>query len=254
MSCGKRYKGELIRISVMSTVMSELWPIHSSMLWPHLASHALWLWAGTALTAPIWPICLRRPMLWLIPRAHIRSGKPCMVFPGDTGDCPATRSDDCFEDTNPVSSDIGRIYAASPSPPPSRPDPPSPRQLYVLTANVQTMKDAPCSIFNPSGHAARRQYLLHQVTSIPCDVLCIQEARSRSGRWSTGGWLSWRSGHSKGQYGCEVWIRPDIVQPALTLESWRILTSTPRILVVTCIDPRLPLTVLLGTCTACRET
>ena len=183
------------------------------------------------------------PMLWLIPRAHIRFGKPCIVFPAGKDECPETLSSECPKGPNPSGRDIAQTPAVSPQPQIGRPDPPPPRQLSVLTANVQTMKDAPCSIFNPSGHAARRQYLLHQATSIPCDVLCIQEARSRSGRWNTGGWLSWRSGHSKGQYGCEVWIRPEIVQPALTLESWRILTSTPRILVVTCIDSRLPLTV-----------
>ena len=115
--------------------------------------------------------------------------------------------------------------------------------MHVLTANVQTMRDAPTSIFNPSGHAARRQYLLQQAEVIPCDILCIQEARSRAGRWATGGWLSWRSGHQKGQYGCEVWVRPGLVRPALGLEAWRILASSPRILVVTCTDPRLLLTV-----------
>ena len=105
------------------------------------------------------------------------------------------------------------------------------------------MKDAKSCIFNPSGHAARRQYLLHQVADIPCDVLCVQEARSKAGGWATGGWLSWRSGHDKGQYGCEIWVRPGIVHPALALDSWRILSSSPRMIVITCTDPRLPVTV-----------
>ena len=55
--------------------------------------------------------------------------------------------------------------------------------------------------------------------------------------------LSWRPGHLRGQYGCEIWVRPDIVQPVLTLDAWRILVSSPRILLITCTDPRLPLTV-----------
>ena len=119
----------------------------------------------------------------------------------------------------------------------------SPVALTILTANVQTMKDTKPNPFNPSGHAARRQYLLQQASSMSCDVLCIQEARSCAGRWSTGGWLSWRSGHSKGQFGCEVWIRPSVVNPPLTLQSWRILHSSPRIILVTCADSRLPVTV-----------
>ena len=105
------------------------------------------------------------------------------------------------------------------------------------------MKDAVASIFNPSGHAARRQYLLQQVSTIPCDIVCIQEARSKAGRWPNGGWLSWRSGHQKGQFGCEVWVRPSIVRPPLTLDSWRIVAACPRYIIVTCVDERLPLTI-----------
>ena len=105
------------------------------------------------------------------------------------------------------------------------------------------MRDAKLSFFNPSGHAARRQYLLQQVSAIPCDIFCVQEARSRAGRWHTGGWLTWRSGHERGQYGCEIWIRPTVLSPPLTLNSWRIVISQPRILVITCLAERLPLTV-----------
>ena len=181
------------------------------------------------------------PLLWLVPQATVRHGRPCLFL----CDGAPTRPD-----TAPPPSEYSHS-AADNSPPPavtnqertSTATVSAPVPLHVLTANVQTMKDAQCSIFNPSGHAARRQYLLHQVSSIPCDVLCVQEARSKAGRWGTGGWLSWRSGHLKGQYGCEVWVRPDIVTPALGLSDWRILASSPRILVVTCIDPRLPLTV-----------
>ena len=167
------------------------------------------------------------PLLWLIPRARVRLGEPCIVFPDRAYDCPAVPSGEGLPAISVGSRAPEQIAAAPSSPLNGRPNPPPSKRLAILTANVQTMRDAPCSIFNPSGHAARRQYLLHQATAIPCDILCIQEARSRAGRWSTGGWLSWRSGHLKGQYGCEIWVRPDIVQPALTLESWRILSSSP---------------------------
>ncbi|CAE7243796.1 pol [Symbiodinium sp. KB8] len=79
---------------------------------------------------------------------------------------------------------------------------------------------------------------------------CRRRARRNcgSGRFYTGvqGGLCasvGEPGHLKGQYGCEVWVRPDIVSPPLTLSSWRILVSTPRIVMVTCTDDRLPLTV-----------
>ena len=72
---------------------------------------------------------------------------------------------------------------------------------------------------------------------------CIQEARSKAGRWDTAGILTWRSGSQHGQYSCEVWIRPDAISPALTLKDFRVLSSTPRCLVLTCIRPDFPITV-----------
>ena len=187
-------------------------------------------------------LCDLGPYLWLIPRARLIAGRPCLCFSGDTSELrEVAASKISAPEAAPVPS--APLEATANSETSCTSVPQSPVSLNVLTANVQTMKDVKPSIFNPSGHAARRQYLLHQVSAIPCDILCIQEARSCPGRWGTGGWLSWRSGHQKGQYGCEVWIRPSIVSPPLTLQSWRILHSSPRIMMVTCTDSRLPVTV-----------
>ena len=75
------------------------------------------------------------------------------------------------------------------------------------------------------------------------DVVCLQETRAAAGRWSTGGWLSWRSGGIRGQYGCEVWLRPTQLDPPLTIQSCRILAADPRFIVVSCLGSRLLLTV-----------
>ena len=178
-------------------------------------------------------------LLWLVPRAEITSGQPVFrlgkagPFVPSRGAPPAGVSGN----TEPAE------VADNKTPGEALSNAPQSVPLTVLTANVQTMKDATSSIFNPSGQAARRHYLMHQAGKIACDVLCIQEARSKAGRWSIGGWLTWRSGHLKGQLGCEIWIRPDIVSPPLQLSSWRIVVSTPRILLITCTDPRLPVSV-----------
>ena len=159
------------------------------------------------------------PYLWLVPRSQLREGKPVLLLPvhEDADGCshPALTADTAMS-TPPTTPPGGHGRPDTLSETPARPSPPLP--MHILTANVQTMRDAPSSIFNPSGHAARRQFLLQQAEAIPCDILCIQEAPSRAGRWATGGWLSWRSGHLKGQYGCEVWVRPGLVRPALGLE------------------------------------
>ncbi|CAE7875810.1 set10 [Symbiodinium microadriaticum] len=181
------------------------------------------------------------PLLWLVPRAQMQDGRPCFLL-HSTPDAGQDGTGDTVDVQDmPAESTHGPVVGSSTAQ--CRRQAPSLVSLVAITANVQTMKDAPSSIFNPSGHAARRQYLLKQVSDIPCDILCIQEARSKEGRWCTGGWLSWRSGHLKGQYGCEIWVRPDLLHPALGLNDWRLIASSPRILVVTCIDPRLPLTI-----------
>ena len=115
--------------------------------------------------------------------------------------------------------------------------------LHVITANVQSLKDTACNPFNPSGHAARRQYFYDQLHRQDVDIVCLQETRSKAGRWATAGVLTWRSGAHKGQYGCEVWIRPEVVRPALTLLDFRIVVSQPRLLLVTSINPRFPISV-----------
>ncbi|CAE6915759.1 unnamed protein product [Symbiodinium sp. CCMP2592] len=76
-----------------------------------------------------------------------------------------------------------------------------------------------------------------------CPPALPEEARSRPGRWSVAGWHTWRSGAEKGQYGCEIWVNPRLVTPALQLSDWRILLSTPRILVITCLSSLLPVTI-----------
>ncbi|CAE7315934.1 unnamed protein product, partial [Symbiodinium sp. CCMP2456] len=169
------------------------------------------------------------PWLWLIPACTMKDGRPVYAF--------RTRA----RENQP---------ATVCTPPEPKPDSgkdhqkPQHLDLHMLTANVQTMKDAACSIFNPSGLAARRQYLYRQMLECQADVVCIQEARSKAGRWNGPGILTWRSGASKGQYGCEVWVRADVAQPALSLQDWRLIASTPRILCLTCVAPQLPLTVI----------
>ena len=117
-------------------------------------------------------------------------------------------------------------------------------RIHAITANIQTIKDATPCIFNPSGLAARRQYLYSQMAACQADLICLQETRSKAGRWMGPGILTWRSGASKGQYGCEVWVRAAVVSPPLQLTDWRLLHATPRILCVTCVAPRCPVTII----------
>ena len=138
-------------------------------------------------------------------------------------------------------------------PPPEEPAPqdsdarpgarPQPTHMHIVTANVQSLKDAPANPFNPSGHASRRQFMYDQMQRLHIDVICLQETRSRQGRWDTAGVLTWRSGACQGQYGCEVWIRPTILDPPLKLQDFRIVSAGPRHLLITCINPRLPLSI-----------
>ncbi|CAE6921306.1 unnamed protein product [Symbiodinium sp. KB8] len=102
------------------------------------------------------------PYLWLVPRARMMDGSPFLRFSAvvqksqsDLGYRPDRDSGHC------ESADPEDVVPASPDVPSSVRR--QPISLNILTANVQTMKDAKPSIFNPSGHAARRQYLLQQV-------------------------------------------------------------------------------------------
>ena len=171
------------------------------------------------------------PWLWLVPRATVVDGVPGLVM-----ELPIREQVDVVDEPSSAEHTQGDGALEAPAPPTQLP-------LRILTANVQSIKDAVPNPFNPSGHAARRQYFCQQVLQQKWDIVCLQETRSRHGRWATAGVLSWRSGGQKGQYGCEVWIRPDVVSPSLTLDACRILVSTPRILLVTCRDPRLPVSV-----------
>ncbi|CAE7663339.1 hypothetical protein AK812_SmicGene26670 [Symbiodinium microadriaticum] len=94
------------------------------------------------------------------------------------------------------------------------------------------------------GLAARRQYLYAQMLQCTADVVCLQEARSRAGRWAGTGYLTWRSGALKGQYSCEIWIRTAAVQSPMQLQNWSILYSVPRILCVSSQLASFPLTVV----------
>ena len=115
------------------------------------------------------------PYLWLVPKARLIAGKPCVFFPHCTavpaGDAaPEGHGELQTQDPEREAADTAAVetHAVEPA---------TPTALTILTANVQTMKDTRPNPFNPSGHAARRQYLLHQASTIPCDILCIQEAR-----------------------------------------------------------------------------
>ncbi|CAE7253370.1 unnamed protein product, partial [Symbiodinium sp. CCMP2592] len=165
------------------------------------------------------------PWLWVIPQSRLREGRGVFsITTGQTDWLPPVPSEDKKQ---------ASTCAAN------RPLGP----LHLLTANIQSIKDPRQSVFNPSGHGARRQYLYRQLLDMHADIVCLQETRAPAGRWATGGWLSWRSGADRGQYGCEIWVRPDIVSPPLSLASCKILKATPRLLVITCVDERLPLTI-----------
>ena len=181
-----------------------------------------WIRHPAFAVGPIDPSTL--PWLWLIPQASFHEGRPVFVMcPGATDWVPAT------PDPGPASEAATPVLVD--------------RAVHVLTANLQSIKDPRQNPFNPSGHGARRQHLYHQLNHMKADVVCLQETRAAAGRWSTGGWLSWRSGGIRGQYGCEVWLRPTQLDPPLTIQSCRILAADPRFIVVNCLDSRLPLTV-----------
>ena len=125
------------------------------------------------------------PWLWMLPQARIRRGMP--VFQMHVVS-PQTSSDTPVVDEPSACVPLDSL--------PSQP----PLSLQIVTANVQSLKDARTTPFNPSGHAARRQYLYQQFHACRIDIACIQEARSRTGRWATAGVLTWRSGSQQGQY------------------------------------------------------
>ncbi|CAE7771673.1 unnamed protein product [Symbiodinium sp. CCMP2592] len=179
------------------------------------------------------------PWLWVIPHARVVKGRPCICLVSQTISCaPATEAGDVL----PPAEDTLTSTEAAASP--GRPLADSPIPLRLVTANVQTMRDSNASFFNPSGHGQRRQYLYSQVATLGLDVVCLQEARSKGGRWDTAGLLTWRSGAQKGSYGCEIWIRPGITNPPLRLDDWRIASADPRFLVIVSKRADLPIAVI----------
>ena len=167
------------------------------------------------------------PWLWLLPSCCICEGKPALIL--DVGSYPSAGAADPAD--APRTTQI-----------PVR-TPPQQIPVHTISANIQSIRDAPTSIFNPSGLAARRQYLYLQMQQCVADIVCLQETRSKTGRWTGPHLLTWRSGAHKGQYGCEVWVRDTVVSPPLTLQDWRILAATPRLLCVTCVADRIPVTI-----------
>ncbi|CAE7446089.1 unnamed protein product [Symbiodinium sp. CCMP2592] len=93
------------------------------------------------------------PELWLIPRATMHESEPVFVLnPGPTDWIPPA---DAAVELRP------------------RPAVKPPIELQILTANVQSIKDVRCNLFNPSGHGARRQYLLSQLTRLQADIAYV---------------------------------------------------------------------------------
>ncbi|CAE7212948.1 unnamed protein product [Symbiodinium sp. CCMP2592] len=182
-------------------------------------------WCGTATTCTP-TLFLRSGDVLTLASAHSLTHAP--AGRGPAVQCPSTE-----------------VPCAAPSLEPQQPLPLAPSlSLRIVTANVQTMRDSCASFFNPSGHGQRRQYLYSQVAQLGLDVVCLQETRSKGGRWDTAGLLTWRSGAQKGSYGCEIWVRPQMVNPPLRLDDWRIACADPRLLVIVCKRADLPLAVV----------
>ncbi|CAE7571129.1 unnamed protein product [Symbiodinium sp. CCMP2592] len=116
--------------------------------------------------------------------------------------------------------------------------------IVLVSANVQTIKDDKRHFFSAAAGGQHRAFLVRQADSLGLDVLCLQERRSNPGRYSSGPFLTWRSGHEKGQYGVEVWFRRTWQGHHLQLQDWRILSASPRWLLVRCLRPDVPLAIL----------
>ena len=167
------------------------------------------------------------PWLWLLPRCCLCDEKPTFM---------------CRLDAAPRPTGVTDLPESEATPPCAAGAAPSSRSVHVMTANIQTIKDAPVSIFNPSGLAARRQYLYQQVKQCRADIVCIQEARSRAGRWPGPGLLTWRSGALN--MGVRCGSIPRLSPHPLRLNDCKILSAQPRLLCVTCADLRFPVTII----------
>ncbi|CAE7558547.1 unnamed protein product [Symbiodinium sp. CCMP2592] len=223
--------------AVQARLSTRFQHVHSHVgVLPNTFADFLAGWSGRVSWQPMQNAA---PWLWVIPHARVVEGRPCICLVSQTISCaPATEAGDVLP---PVEDTLTSTEAAVP---PGRPPADSPIPLRLVTANVQTMRDSNASFFNPSGHGQRRQYLYSQVATLGLDVVCLQETRSKGGRWDTAGLLTWRSGAQKGSYGCEIWIRPGITNPPLRLDDWRIASADPRLLVIVSKREDLPLAVI----------
>ncbi|CAE7029478.1 CPK2 [Symbiodinium sp. CCMP2592] len=173
------------------------------------------------------------PLLWLLPRAQLGTHG---LHWRPAGWEPPPAQPPVAESRQPLPS----------APPTGEPDCPTPLRINfrVVQANIQTIKDVDVSFFNRDGHGQRRVYLAKQLQALDVQIAFLQECRSRPGRWSSHGFLSFRSGAEKGLYGVEIWIRPGLLQPALSLDDFRIRHADPRMLFVQCQRAELPITLV----------
>ena len=96
------------------------------------------------------------PWLWTIPHAQIYHSVPHYLVHADTTlVLPTVEEGD------------------SPDGPEASGARPMPLPLHIVTANVQSLKDAPANPFNPSGHASRRQFMYDQAQRLQIDVMCL---------------------------------------------------------------------------------
>ncbi|CAE7231497.1 X-element\ORF2 [Symbiodinium sp. CCMP2592] len=64
-------------------------------------------------------------------------------------------------------------------------------------------------------------------------------------RWyAAGPYLTWRSGHEKGQYGVEIWVHQGAFGGDLQLQDWRIVASSPRYLIIRCQRSAFPVVII----------
>ncbi|CAE7429104.1 unnamed protein product [Symbiodinium sp. CCMP2592] len=173
------------------------------------------------------------PLMWLLPRAQL--GPNGLYWKPAGWESPPAHPP-APESRQPLPS----------APPSGEPDRPIPLRINfrVVQANIQTIKDVDVSFFNREGHGQRRVYLAKQLQALDVQVAFLQECRSRPGRWSSHGFLSFRSGAENGLYGVEIWVRPDLLQPALSLDDFRIRHADPRMLLVQCLRAELPITLV----------
>ncbi|CAE7782217.1 unnamed protein product [Symbiodinium sp. CCMP2592] len=236
--------------AVQSRLTTRFQHVHSHVgIMPNTLADFLAGWVGQRgwrpwkQTDPTLPALFRQagPWLWAVPRARVQQGRPCLQLVSDSLP-PAPQTKEPYAQESP---------SAGPSEAPVLDEPrqptmTSPVPLRIVTANVQTMHDSRASFFNPSGHGQRRQYLYSQVDKLSLDIVCLQETRSKGGRWDTAGLLTWRSGAAKGSYGCEIWVRPHLTNPPLRLDDWRITNATPRSLIIVCKRADFPLAIAVA--------